>query len=137
MATINDNGQSCLEVHGIENREIMIAREDYNINDQYSASHPDALATDGKVLGKGAGGGHTFWLPQCSTNETKNMIDYSNFTTTEEPGGCYDKKARNESLARSFYNKENMYGASLVNTSKNDEQGQYILSTSRTKPSNC
>ena len=137
MATINDNGQSCLEIHGIENREIMIAREDYNIENEYNADHIDSKATDGKVLGKGTGGGHTHWLPQCSTNDTKNMIDYSNFTTTEEPGGCYDKTARQESLARSFYNKENMYSASLVNTSKNEADGQAILSTSRTKPGNC
>lgn len=137
MATINETGQSCLEVHGIENRNIMIAREDYNINDQYSASHVDALATDGKVLGKGTGGGHTHWLPQCSSNETKNLIDYSNFTTTEEPGGCYDKKAREESFSRSFYNKESMYSAALVNTEKNEQDGQTILSTSRTKPGNC
>ena len=137
MATINETGQSCLEVHGIENRNIMIAREDYSRENEYGPNHPDALATDGKVLGKGTGGGHTFRLPTCSTNETKNMIDYSNFTTTEEPGGCYDKKARQESLARSFYNKENMYGSSLVNTEKNEQEGQHILSTSRTKPSTC
>ena len=57
MATINDNGQSCLEVHGIENRHLMIAREDYSAENPYGPANPDALASDGKVLGKGAGGG--------------------------------------------------------------------------------
>lgn len=137
MATIKENGQSCLEVHGIENRNIMIAREDYNRENEYNNTHPDALATDGKILGKGAGGGHTHWLPTCSTNETKNMIDYSNFSTTGLVGGCYDVKAREESLSRSFYNPQNAYGSSMVNTIENENDGQYILSNSRTKPGNC
>ena len=137
MATIQDNGQSCLELHGIENRHIMVAGEDYSSDNPYSAQHPDAISSDGKILGKGAGGNHTHWLPECSTNETKNMINYSNFSTTGTVGGCYDVKARTESLARSMYNSESPYGSSLVNTEKNNEDGQYVLSTSRTKPGNC
>jgi hypothetical protein len=135
--TIANNGQTCLEIHGIENRNIAIAREDYSQNNPYSSSNPDALASDGKALGKGAGGNHTHWLPSCSTNETKNIIDYSNFTTEGTPGGCYDVKAREVALARSMYNKENMYGSELVNTEKNEQAGQYILSNSRTKPNGC
>ena len=60
------------------------------------------------------------------------MINYSNFDT-ENGGGLYDIKGRNDvggrerSLARSKYNKEQPYGADLVNTSENIAQGQYYV----------
>ena len=42
--------QSCLEKRGMEERHTEINRSDYNINDQYSATHPDALS-DGDIQG--------------------------------------------------------------------------------------
>lgn len=129
MATYN-NGQTCLERRGIEERNVEIVRSDYNINDQYGPTHSDALS-NGDPQGKGTGhGGHTSWLPDCTKPTT--MIDYSNFDT-ENGGGLYDIKGRNgisgreQSLARSMYNKENQYGPSLVNTEENIAQGQYFI----------
>ena len=129
MATYS-NGQTCLEKRGMDERHIEIARSDYNIENQYSASHLDALS-NGDPLGKGTGhGGHGDWLPDCT--KPTNMIDYSNFDT-ENGGGSYDIDGRNgiggrtRSLARSMYNKENMYGADLVNTEQNIIDGQYYV----------
>lgn len=129
MATYN-NGQTCLERRGIEERNVEIVRSDYNINDQYGPTHSDALS-NGDPQGKGTGhGGHTSWLPDCTKPTT--MIDYSNFDT-ENGGGLYDIKGRNgiggreQALARSMYNKENQYGPNLVNTSENIAQGQFFI----------
>ena len=69
--------QSCLEKRGIEERSVEIVRSDYNIENQYGPSHPDALS-NGDVNGKGTGhGGHTHYLPDC--NKPTSTIDYSNF----------------------------------------------------------
>ena len=55
--------QSCLEKRGIEERSVEIVRSDYNIENQYGPSHPDALS-NGDVNGKGTShGGHTHYLP--------------------------------------------------------------------------
>lgn len=60
------------------------------------------------------------------------MIDYSNFDT-EHGGGQYDIEGRNNisgrkrALAISMYNKENMYGPTLVDTSVNRSDGQYFV----------
>ena len=125
-----ENGQTCLEKQGIEERSEEIVRSDYNQEDPYGPTHPDAVS-DGDAQGKGTGhGGHNAWLPDC--NKPNNMIDYSNFDT-ENGGGLYDIKGRNDvggrerSLARSLYNKENPYGANLVNTSENIAQGQFYV----------
>jgi len=129
MATY-ENGQSCLEKRGIEERSEEIVRSDYNQENPYGPTHPDALS-DGDAQGKGTGhGGHTAWTPDCT--KPTSTIDYSNFDT-ENGGGLYDIKGRNDiggrekSLARSVYNKENQYGANLVNTSENIAQGQYYV----------
>lgn len=63
MATTIQNGQTCLEKRGMEERHTEITRSDYNIENQYSATHKDALS-DGDAQGKGTGhGGHThFYL---------------------------------------------------------------------------
>ena len=129
MATYS-NGQTCIEKRGMDERHIEIARSDYNIENQYSASHSDALS-NGDPQGKGTGhGGHGDWLPDCT--KPTNMIDYSNFDT-ENGGGSYDINGRNgfggriRSLARSMYNKENMYGPNLVNTEQNIIDGQYYV----------
>lgn len=130
MATNIQNGQTCLEKRGIEARHEQITRSDYNIEDEYGATHKDAIS-DGDVQGKGTGhGGHTHYLPNCEKPTT--TIDYSNFDT-ENGGGLYDIKGRNgvsgrdRALATSLYNKENSYGPTSVNTSQNVADGQYYF----------
>lgn len=120
--------QSCLEKRGIEERHIEIVRSDYNIEDQYSATHSDALS-NGDPQGKGTGhGGHTHFLPDC--NKPTTTIDYSNFDTTNG-GGLYDIEGRNGiggrewSMTVSMYNPEYQYSANLVNTEINVRDGQY------------
>ncbi len=126
-----ENGQTCLENRGITARHEMQARSDYNAENPYSETHPDALST-GDPQGKGSGnGGHTFYLPDCT--KPTNMIDYSNFDTRdfEHIGGQYDiegykgRAGRREMMARSFYNEEAPYGHEYVNTELNREEGQY------------
>lgn len=126
--------QSCLEKTSMEGRHEQIAKSDYNINDQYSATHPDALASSGN--GKGVGGSHSHWLPNCSG--TIGVINYSNFITSVDAGAgndC-DNAARNRSLARSLYNDTNRYSALSVDTSANVADGQWVntftVKTSRT-----
>lgn len=125
--------QSCLEKRGIEERNDEIVRSDYNINDQYDATHSDALS-NGDPQGKGSGhGGHTHWLPNCNLPTT--MIDYSNFDTSPESqiGGLYDIEGRNDiggrekAMASSLYNYIDQYSANLVNTEMNQQQGQFVL----------
>ena len=129
--------QTCLEKRGIEERNVEIVRSDYNINDQYSATHSDALS-NGDVQGKGSGhGGHTHYLPDC--NKATGTIDYSNFDTSPSSniGGYYDIKGRNGiggreyAMSVSMYNYENQYGAALVNTEQNVAQGQYQVGYSQ------
>ena len=125
-----ENGQSCLEKRGIDDRSQEIVRSDYNSENPYGPTHPDALS-DGDPQGKGTGhGGHNAWLPDCT--KPTNMINYSNFDTVNG-GGEFDIHGRNDiggrerSMARSMYNQENQYGADLVNTAENVAQGQYYV----------
>lgn len=119
--------QSCLEKRGIEERHNQIVRSDYNIDNQYSASHKDAIS-DGDALGKGTNhGGHTAWLPDCTKPTT--TINYSNFDTFSG-GGKYDIEGRNDiggrlkSISSSLYNYAHEYNANLVNTELNLMEGQ-------------
>ena len=128
MANIN-NGQTCLEKRGMDARHDQIVRSDYNIEDQYSATHKDALS-DGDPQGKGTQhGGHTHFLPDCS--QPTSTINYSNFDTFNG-GGEYDIKGRNgiggreRALASSLYNNENQYGPTSVDTTANVNDGQYV-----------
>ena len=130
MANTVQNGQTCLEKRGMEERHQEIVRSDYNIEDQYGPTHPDALS-DGDVQGKGTGhGGHTHFLPDCT--KPTNQIDYSNFDTAHG-GGYYDIKGRNgisgreNAMAISMYNQEVEYGAKLVKTDANIADGQYYF----------
>lgn len=123
--------QSCLEKKAIEERHNEIVRSDYNIENQYSSTHKDAIS-DGDAQGKGTGhGGHTHYLPDC--NKPSTTIDYSNFDTTNG-GGLYDIEGRNDvggrkkAIASSLYNSENQYSANLVNTEINVRDGQYQVS---------
>ena len=118
--------QSCLEKRSIDERHNEIVRSDYNRNNQYSATHEDALA--GGKLGRGTGhGGHTFWLPNC--NGTIGTINYSNFDTspTSMAGTDIDNETRNIAMARSLYNYENQYSARIIDTSMNIREGQYVV----------
>ena len=130
MATTLDNGQTCLEKRGMEERHQEITRSDYNIENQYGATHPDAIS-DGDAQGKGTGhGGHTHFLPDCTKPTT--TINYSNFDS-ENGGGYYDIEGRNgisgrkRAMATSLYNKEAQYGPTLVDTSANVADGQYYV----------
>jgi hypothetical protein len=136
--------QTCLEKTGINKRNDELVRNDYQKNDPYSATHEDALNKDENNLddkGKGTGsGGHTAFKPSCnpSIDGSQNMIDYSNFDTTRG-GNLYDVEGceyngtskmagRRFELLQNTYNKENPYGATSVDTSLNQEDGQYIVS---------
>lgn len=130
MANTVQNGQTCLEKRGMEERHEEITRSDYNIENQYGPTHPDAIS-DGDPQGKGTGhGGHTHFLPDCTKPTT--TINYSNFDS-ENGGGYYDIKGRNgisgreRALAISLYNKEIQYGPTLVDTSANVAEGQYYF----------
>ena len=130
MASTVENGQTCLEKRGMEERHQEITRSDYNIEDQYGPTHKDAIS-DGDPQGKGTGhGGHTHFLPDCTKPTT--TINYSNFDS-ENGGGYYDIEGRNgisgrkRALATSLYNKEIQYGPTLVDTSANVADGQYYF----------
>lgn len=126
--------QSCLEIRGIQERKDEIVRSDYNIERQYSSSHPDAIS-DGDPQGKGTNhGGHTHFLPNCTKN--KNEMDYSNFDTTAG-GGLYDIEGRNniggrnKALNSSMYNKIYKYDGNLIDTQENVRQGQFQVGVTR------
>ena len=97
--------QSKLEKNGIEERKNEILKSDYNIEDQYSATHKNALATgDGKGRGDGKGG-HTHWSPNISqTSGYKNDNFY-----TEEGGNSYDVEERKIEMNHNLYTAENDY----------------------------
>ena len=83
MANTVQNGQTCLEKRGMEERHEEIVRSDYNITNQYGPTHQDALS-DGDAQGKGTGhGGHTHFLPNCQLPTTQ--INYSNFAVFQSP----------------------------------------------------
>ena len=121
--------QSCLEIKGLEARPALLVRNDYTINDEYSALHPDALST-GDPQGKGTGiGGHLHSTPDCRRT---SAINYSNFDT-EGGGGLYDIEGRNGVGGRNFllnisvYNRENNYCGINVDTSANIADGQIYI----------
>lgn len=115
---------SCLENISIEQRHTQEARSDYQQDNQYSALHEDAKASSGN--GKGVGGSHSHWLPNCSG--TIGVINYSNFKTSvnDSPGCDCDVAMRNKSIARSLYSANNEYSSLSVDTSKNVSEGQFV-----------
>jgi hypothetical protein len=131
--------QTCLEKAGILERKDEIVRSDYNIEDQYSSTHKDAIS-DNDAQGKGhpTVKGHTHWLPSCD-GMPNNMIKYDNFATSPEDsiGGLYDIEGRagipgrKQQMARSMYTYEDQYGPTSVDTSANVSEGQYF--TEQTK----
>ena len=118
---------SCLESVSKQERHEEIIRNDYNINDQYSASHPNARGGS-DTKGKGTGhSGHTYWLPDCTG--TLGSFNYSNFDTYsyEKAGNIDDRNARKNALTRSLYNSEYRYEERLINTAGNVMEGQYQM----------
>lgn len=87
------------------------------------------LSRIGDPQGKGTlHHGHSHFLPDCTKPTT--TIDYSNFDTVNG-GGLYDIEGRNDiggrkkAMVSSLYNKEYQYGANLIDTELNIQQGQY------------
>lgn len=126
--------RTCLErysmdgMNGQNGRHQMEVRSDYQRTNQYSATHPDALAT-GDAQGKGTGhGGHSHWLPNC--NSQMGVFNYSNFDTalSSGAGNDADNNARNTAIVRSLYGPTNPYDTTIVDTSLNVAEGQYVVS---------
>lgn len=134
MANTVQNGQTCLEKRGMEERHQEITRSDYNIENQYSSVHQDSIS-DGDVQGKGHPTikGHSHYLPDCT--KSVGEINYSNFATSPEDqiggkldiDGYQDRPGRKTQMARSLYNYQEPYGANLINTSDNVNDGQYYF----------
>jgi hypothetical protein len=124
--TINENGQSYLELDGITTRGVQTARSDYNRNNEYSEYHKDALG-DGDGRGKGTGnyGGHGHSLPDM--RKSKHDFYYGNFETSRGGDVC-DVAARKTMLGRSLYNEQNQYGIDIVrDTSINRANGRFDI----------
>lgn len=116
--------QSCLEKKGIESRNNLVMRNDYNKEDEYNSMHPDALST-GDPQGKGTRhGGHTFSIPNCNI---PSVIDYRNFDTING-GGQYDVEARERAKTMSLYNEINDYSHMSIDMDANVAEGQIQLS---------
>lgn len=123
--------QTKLEKVAIDERKNETLKSGYNIDNQYSAIHDNALSINKDARGKGTKhGGHTHWLPN-GENTSPTTIDYSNFDT-EEGGNIYDVEGRNDiggrtkMLSFSKYGKGYQYGANLIDTEENQRNGQYI-----------
>lgn len=127
--------QSCLEKVSIEQRGIQQARSDFQRDNQYSALHPDAKAESGN--GKGVGGTHSHWLPNCSGEI--GHIRYTNFITdvASGAGNDCDNAARKKAIARSLYNYKEYYSSTTVDTSKNVREGQFVNVYHRKTPRLC
>ena len=128
--------QSNLERIGIDERQEQLARGEarYDIsrNEAYGPNHDKARSHDdaNHPWGKGTGGSHTHYLPDQSLPKT--LYNYSNFNTTEQAGGSYDKYGRNGVGGRNFlrtislYNSEKPYGKQSVDIDTTIE-GQYFV----------
>lgn len=120
--------RSCLEIVSMDERHRELVRNEYNPDNEYNRLHPDALNIDNgdDKRGKGTGSsGHSHWLPDCTGQ--LGVINYSNFDTdvSFHAGNHADNEARNQSLARSLYNRVKEYSANLIDTSMNVAEGQY------------
>ena len=125
--------QTSLEKKGIEKRGEYAVKNDYSKFDAYSENHKDALSDpndENKVLGKGTGhGGHTHSVPDSTKSSTAFTYDID----TTAGGGAYDIHGRNNSGGRNrlvqinLYSAENPYGADSIDTTFNQQEGQYIV----------
>lgn len=123
--------QTELEKIGLEARREHLVRKKYNKNNEYSASHPDALS-DGDPLGKGTGhGGHSHSIPHATTSKA---IDYGQIDTSGG-GGLYDIEGRNGvggrkwAMSVNLYSENNEYwrGANAIDTSASRADGQIFI----------
>ena len=127
--------QSCLEYTSIDARRKQEARSDYNRNNEYNALHPDALAASGN--GKGVGGGHSHWLPNC--HGAIGVFSNTNFITNADSGAgndC-DNAARERTMARSLYQSNKQYSALSVDTGQNVREGQFVNTFHRKTKRTC
>lgn len=136
MSTIKSSGQSYLESQGIEARKEQTARSDYNQNNQYSETHPDALASSGKGKGTGDYAGHGWTVPDMT--KSKDDIAHT-FFNSDGAGNSCDQKAREVMTARNLYGPENRYYLDVkIDTSANVADGQYDSDATNTRSSfNC
>lgn len=140
MATITENGQSYLEIEGIQDRKEQTGRSDYNRKDEYKAEHPDALAT-GDEQGKGTGdfAGHGWIRPDMTLPKSQMSGQFN----TRDGGNNCDYQARGIMLARSIYypgfngQEGREYGRELIDTSLNVRDGQYDGSIPTRIPYTC
>ena len=121
--------QSRLEAEAIETRKEHLVKNDYQkLVDEYNESHPDALSGD-DPLGKGTGNDMTYSIPDA----TKSKHQYTKNVDTENGGGLYDKEGRNGIGGRkkasiiNIYSAATPYGEDSVDTTKNIEDGQYVI----------
>lgn len=122
--------RTCLEKISMDERHEELLRNEYNPDNEYSASHQNALNINNgdDNRGKGTGSsGHGYWLPDCTGQI--GVINYSNFDTdiSFNAGNRSDNDARTQSLTRSLYNHTNEYSYSLIDTSANVAEGQYKI----------
>lgn len=129
--------QAPLEIKGFEKRDDLIVRNDYTKNDEYNATHKDAIS-DGDPQGKGTGhGGHTHVIPDHNlAMNTADHVWYSKYNysqlDTENGGGQYDIEGRNGIGGRNWiksiskFTEEEQYGLDYVDTSLNVADGQYV-----------
>ena len=145
MARLPD-GQTCLENVGITHRPILLNKNEYSKTEIYDVNHPNALAT-GDARGKGtAHGGHTHSIPDCKTaqyigehfqSDILQQIDTFPDSGPNSTGGgdCIDvgglkgvsPTGRNRLLGINMFNYETQYDSNYVNTSKNVEDGQFVV----------
>ncbi len=121
--------QSRLEAEAIETRKEHLVKNDYQkLTNEYNETHPDALS-DGDALGKGTGKDITYSLPDA----TKSKHQYTHNVDTENGGGLYDIEGRNGIGGRkrasvvNLYSSVSQYGEDSVDTTKNIEDGQYVI----------
>ena len=122
--------RTCLEKISMDERHEELLRNEYNPDNEYNASHQNALNINNgdDNRGKGTGSsGHGYWLPDCTGQI--GVINYSNFDTdiSFNAGNRSDNDARTQSLTRSLYNHTNEYSYSLIDTSANVAEGQYKI----------
>jgi hypothetical protein len=135
------NGQTCLENIGLTHRPTLMAKNEYQKEEEYGVTHPNAIS-DGDGRGRGTEhGGHTHTTPDCSKasyigehfqSDMDVQIDtaITSGQTNKGAGDCVDIKTREHLFGINDYDPyENEYSARLVNTDVNFNDGQYRVET--------
>ena len=126
--------QSRLEQEALNSRKEALLKNDFvKGSDEYSIDSEDAKTHEDEKHPHGKGtshGGHTHTVPNAK--KSKVAIDRSQIDT-ENGGGSYDKFGRNNMSGRyrlqsiNIYGPENEYGVNSIDTSKNIEDGQFVV----------